>query len=727
MFDQISSVFFDEANELLDNLEGYLLTLETEPQNKEIIGAVFRAMHTIKGSSGMFGFEAIQKFTHEMESAFDMVRNDQVPVTKDLISLTLEARDHIRDMLTNPSSPEQNETSTKIIDALHAYVAQYKNDSFTPESQASLQAGVTVGTQKAAYANGASSSTDASSAGVKPEQTTWRIIFRPSAKIMQNGTSPELLVKELSDMGLSTVVSFTNTLVSLSELNPEECYLSWDIILTTTHSENDIQDVFIFLDADSKITIEKIEITPDASRKIGEILIDRKQVSREELEAIINKQKRLGEMLIESKVVSKDEVRSALAEQSHLKKVTEMQQNTSASSQNSVTGVDASQQTIRVNSEKLDQLIDLVGEMVTFNARLAQLASETQNQQLTSLSELSERLIFGLRDNAMDMRMLPIGSIFTRFRRLVHDLANQLGKNIELETEGAETELDKTVIEKLNDPFIHLIRNSCDHGIEMPEQRAAAGKPAQGIVKLSAKHAGGFVLITISDDGAGLNREAIKAKALERGLIKQTDTPTDEEIDNMIFLPGFSTNKTVTSISGRGVGMDVVRKDIGALGGTVSIESQFGKGSSFILKIPLTLAIIDGMLVKIGDHLFVIPLSNIEECVAYDESADAGTICSHITVRGLYLPCINMHAYFELNTPQPKSRQVVIVSDQDSNIGIVVDSIIGNHQTVIKPIGELYKYIQGISGATILGDGSIALILDILKLSDIVRRLTAEG
>jgi two-component system chemotaxis sensor kinase CheA len=323
--------------------------------------------------------------------------------------------------------------------------------------------------------------------------------------------------------------------------------------------------------------------------------------------------------------------------------------------------------------------------------------------------------------------MLPIGSVFTRFKRLVHDLSNQLGKNIELETEGAETELDKTVIEKLNDPFIHLIRNSCDHGIETPERRAAAGKPAQGIVKLSAKHAGGFVLITIADDGAGLDKDGILAKAIERGLIKTTDEPSDDEIYQMIFLPGFSTNKTVTAISGRGVGMDVVRKDIGALGGTVTIETESGKGSSFILKIPLTLAIIDGMLVKIGEHLFVIPLSNIEECVAYDAAADRGGICSHITMRGMYLPCINMYSYFELTSKPSESRQVVIVNDQDSKVGIVVDMIIGNHQTVIKPIGELYKYIEGISGATILGDGSIALILDILKLSEIVRKLNTGG
>jgi two-component system chemotaxis sensor kinase CheA len=308
----------------------------------------------------------------------------------------------------------------------------------------------------------------------------------------------------------------------------------------------------------------------------------------------------------------------------------------------------------------------------------------------------------------------------------VHDLSNQLGKNMELVTEGAETELDKTVIEKLNDPLIHLIRNSADHGIETPDIRRESGKPEQGIITLSAKHAGAFVLITISDDGAGLDKEGIRNKAVERGLIQASDVLSDQDLYELIFRPGFSTNKTVTSLSGRGVGMDVVRRDIGSLGGTVSVETVPGKGSSFILKIPLTLAIIDGMLVQIGKQQFVIPLTNIDECVELNGETDVDSLCSHITTRGTYLPCINMHRYFELEEPAPENSQVVIVNDNDSKIGIIVDYVVGNHQTVIKPIGELYKYIAGISGSTILGDGSIALILDILKLSQIVRKVDQD-
>lgn len=703
MFEQISSVFFEETNELLDNLEDNILALEADSGNQELIGAVFRAMHTIKGSAGMFGFTNISSFTHELENAFDLVRNGRLPVTGNLVNLTLQARDHIRSMLKTEITPELCSKSETIIKDLHAYITSY-----IPEGQ-EIPPSASNRTVK--------DKETASSSAAVPH--TWRIIFRPSPQIMQNGTRPELLIKELTEMGTATVFAFTDLLVPLSELDPERCYLSWDIILTTGKTENDIQDVFIFLDSDSTVSIEEIDSSAADWKKIGQILIDRGNITREAIEQIIGGQKKIGEILVDHKAVTQSEINSALAEQDHLKKINSQQ----PKSDTAAGTAEAAGQTIRVNSEKLDQLIDLVGEMVTFNARLDEIARKKQLPQLTSLSELSERLVFSLRDTAMEMRMLPIGMIFSRYRRLVHDLANQLGKKMELVTEGADTELDKTVIEKLSDPLVHLIRNAADHGIEMPDIRKTAGKDETGTITLSAKHAGGFVLISISDDGGGLNREAIKNKAIERGLIKCSDELNDQALDELIFLPGFSTNTTVTSVSGRGVGMDVVRKNIASLGGTVTIESIQGKGSQFILTIPLTLAIIDGMLVRIGEQLFVIPLSNVVECMQFENAENTGTLCPHITSRGEYLPCIDMHRYFTMQCTVPKQRQIVIVNDQDSRTGIIVESIIGNHQTVIKPICELYKYNAGISGATILGDGSIALILDILKLSQIIRRL----
>ena len=714
MFDQVSSVFFDEANELLDNLEGYLLTLETEPENQEVISAVFRAMHTIKGSSGMFGFDEISKFTHKMESAFDMVRNGIVPVTPELINLTLQARDHIRSMLGAEITPELQNASQFIIEELNNYVEPFQKK--TEQSQADNPEENLPSPQQITANIGIQQSPTQPAEQTSTVQQTWRISFTPSQTIMQNGTRPELLVRELAQMGTATVVTFYDKIPSLSEIDESLCYLSWDIILTTSKTENDIRDVFIFVDDSSTIKVEKIDNT-GIHKKLGEILISRSLISEEELTKVIDEQKKIGDLLISKDVVSKQQIQSALAEQEHLNKIQQVKEPVQSVQQQTAN------QTIRVSSQKLDMLVDLVGELVTFNARLSSIADEIKNSNLSTLSELGENLIFSLRDTSMDMRMLPIGTIFSRFRRLVHDLASQLGKNIELITEGAETELDKNVIEKLNDPLVHLIRNSCDHGIENPEKRALAGKNATGIVKLSAKHAGAFVLITISDDGNGLDRDAIFNKAVERGLIKATDELTDQQIYEMIFQPGFSTNKTVTSVSGRGVGMDVVKRDIDSLGGSVALETQKGKGSSFILKIPLTLAIIEGMLVQICNNKYVIPVSSVEECIEYEPTEETDFLCSHIIARDEYLPCINMRKYFELSGTPPQEQQVVVVNDQSSKIGIIVDSILGNHQTVIKPIGKLFKKIQGLSGSTILGDGSVALILDIFKLSDIIRKM----
>ncbi len=711
MLDQINEVFFEEANELLESLEGHLLSLEENPDNKEIISAVFRIMHTIKGSAGMFGFDAISKFTHEVENTFDAVRNGVAPVTPELISLTLKSRDHILDMLGGADSDETKAESETLINEFKELMKPYRDGGAKPAEV----------TQEQKQEEGKQENP---SAKEEKEATTWRISFTPSPTILCNGTRPSLMVHELAEMGMATIILFCKNIPPLSQIDSTSCYLSWDIILTTTHTKEEIQDVFIFLDESSIVKVEKINIDEDENHKIGEILLDRKSLSHDDLNEILTQQKPkpLGQLLVEKNIISSENLQSALAEQTHLKKVaTEKKQSSSAQQSQS------QHSSIRVSSEKLDLLINLVGEMVTFNSRLEQISKQMNIPALITLSEQSDRYILSLRDTAMDMRMLPIGTIFTRFRRLVHDLAADLHKNIELVTEGAETEIDKTVIEKLNDPLIHMIRNSVDHGIESPEERIAAGKNPQGTVTLSARHAGAFVLITISDDGKGLNKEKIYEKAIERGLVQPGTNPTDSEIYEMIFLPGFSTAEKVSSVSGRGVGMDVVKRDIAALSGSVSIESRPGQGTDFILKIPLTLAIIEGMMVQIGSGKYIIPLANIAECIEFKpEHDESDRICSHINARGEFLPYINMRKWFDISDePMPSSQQVVIVHDQDSKMGIVVDKVIGNHQTVIKPLGELYKNIEGLSGATILGDSSVALILDVFKLSNVIRRTQA--
>lgn len=698
MLEQISSVFLDEASELLENLEEQLLTLESNPTDMETIGAVFRAMHTIKGSSAMFGFNAVSEFTHEVESAMDQVRNGIVPVTNELIDLMLKARDHIRDMLDAGSdiTEEINQASQSLIKSFKGFVT--RNGGATPED----------------IINAANSAPPPESLNTQKDEgpaSTYRIKFRPSRTVLQNGTRPELLVKELTEMGAATVVAFYDELPALSSIDSELCYFSWDIMLTTGKTENDINDVFIFLDTDSKISVEKVELNPDANYRIGDILVYRNEVSQKQIESVISEHKQLGQILVEKQMVSQQQIKSALAEQQHLKSLND-------GNASSV----AAQTSIRVSSEKLDTLVDLIGELVTFNARLEQLAIEKNIPILKNLSEQCGRLAVSLRDTSMEIRMLPIGTLFTRFRRTVRDLAEQLGKEIDLVIEGAETELDKTVIEKLNDPLLHLIRNSVDHGVELPLERVAKGKNGKGTVTLSAKHQGGVVIITISDDGKGLDKKAIRTKGIEKGLISETDELTESEIFHLIFQPGFSTAKKVSNVSGRGVGLDVVKKDVLSLGGSVSIESAPDKGTSFILKIPLTLAIIDGMLTQIGGTKYIIPLNAISECLFYSEPAKKSPdpMFPATEVHGKDIPCIDLRKFFKIPEPHNPKMEVVAINTQDGIIGIIVDKILGNHQTVIKPLGKLYQNCLGIGNSTILGDGSVALILDVYKLADLV-------
>lgn len=738
--DKMADIFLDEATDLLEKLEDHLLKLEQDPDDMDTVGAVFRTMHTIKGSAGMFGFNAVSRFTHQAENTFDEVRNGRVVITSDLITLTLKARDHIKNMLSEPGNNELTEITENLISQFQVYLLDNAVDNKQVEKQIQTQTNTTPDTDNASEKIETSSATTVSKDGeneiisfnanisqlpsekqdeIKPEEqeieeTTYRISFEPDMDVFLNGTKPHSLIAELADMGDISIIPYYSSIPSLRDIDPIKCYISWDIILTTKKSVDDIKDVFMFLDTSSKIEVKKLGVPNQDNptpKKLGEILVEKNLVTQDDINAAIGNQKPLGQLLTEKKLVSVEAVQAALAEQKHVK------------NQNEKKTQEQNSQTIKVNPIKLDKLIDLVGELVTFNARLTQLSSGLHSPHLSTLSEQGERLILELRDTTMDMRMLPIGTIFSRFRRLVRDLASETQKSIELITEGAETELDKTVIEKLNDPLVHLIRNSVDHGIEKPEVREANGKNPQGKVTLRAQHAGAFVLITIEDDGAGLDLEKIRKKAIDKGLISPNDELTDNQTADLIFMPGFSTAEKVTSISGRGVGMDVVKRDIATLGGSVSISTNKGTGTKFTLKIPLTLAIIEGILVQVGENSFVLPLSNVVECLKFQTSLPTSKFCSTAKIREDMLPFIDLRNFFNITTERPAQQQIVIVTDQDSRIGIVIDKVIGNYQTVIKPLGKLYKNVQGISGATILGDGSVALILDIYKLSDIVGKI----
>lgn len=685
MTDPNRQAFIEEAAELLAELERSLLELEEKPEDAELIGRVFRALHTIKGSGAMFGFNAVSAFTHQLETVFDEVREGRSTVTPDLIGITLAARDHIGALLEGPAdgTPELEQTSASILGRLERPAAAADADP-EPEIPAPPPA-----------------EPDAA------EERTWRIRFDPHADIFLSGTNPIPLLRELRELGELSLIAHLDRIPQLGDFNPDECYTHWDAILTTTADENAIRDVFIFVEDRARIDVQPISEADHARRlRVGEILVARGDVAAEDAEKLLAHRPLAGEVLVEAGVVTKDRVAAALLEQQHIDAVHKKRQKSEAAS------------TLRVPAAKLDALVNIVGELVTVQARLSSYALESQDAEINFIAEEVERLAEMLRESTMSVRMLPIGETFSRFKRLVRDLASDLGKKVDLVTEGNDTELDKTVIEQLNDPLVHLIRNSVDHGIEGPERRIELGKPSTGTIRLSACHSGAFVHIRVSDDGAGMNRDAIRARAVERGMIASDAVLTDEEIFALTLQPGFSTAERVTSVSGRGVGMDVVRRSLDALRGALSITSSPGSGTEITLRIPLTLAIIDGLLVKVGDAFFVVPLSNISECIEMEQRAESGERHSLVNVRGELVPFITLRERFAIPGDPPPIEQVIVAETHGGRYGFVVDRVVGDHHTVIKKLGGLSRQVEELSGATILGDGTVALILDVDKIAD---------
>ena len=679
MKDNYREVFKEEAGELLAELESSLLDLEETPQDIETIGRVFRALHTIKGSGAMFGFDDIAAFTHEVETVFDLVRNGKERVTKELVDLTLSAKDIIRSMLEDPDGAESHskERAEEIVAGLKGMV---QHTAPVVEAEPEPQ---------------------------EAEVVTYRIGLRPHRNIFKTGANPILLLNELRSLGTCRVVALLDGIPDLDTLDPEDCYTAFDIVLSTDAGINAIKDVFIFVEDDCDLTIEAVadENFLGEEKKLGEILVERGDLSKEDLTKALTDQKKLGELLVHAGMVDSARVESALAEQQQVRQVKRKKEDEEAAS------------SVRVPAQRLDTLVDLVGELVTVQARLTQTVASMHHPELLSIAEEVERLTGELRDNTMSIRMLPIGTTFKKFKRLVRDLSDELGKEVALITEGAETELDKTVIERLNDPLVHLIRNSIDHGVEKPGVREAAGKPRQGTVRLAACHSGANVLIRITDDGAGLDPESLRAKAIERNLISPDAELTEKETFALIFAPGFSTAKEITSVSGRGVGMDVVRRSIDALRGSIEISSEKGTGTTITLKLPLTLAIIDGLLVKVGEGHYVLPLSTVEECVELSREEVFNSNGRHITyLRGEIVPYVPLRDSFAIFGDPPDIEQIVITEVAGSKVGFVVDKVIGQYQTVIKNLGRIYRGVKEISGATILGDGTVALILDINQI-----------
>ena len=657
--------FREEARDILVDLESCLLELNENRGDPGLVARVFRALHTIKGSGAMFGFEDLAAFTHNLENAYDEVRKGRMAVTAELVDLTLGALDQIRAMVHEGAGDAAADPTlcSEILEKVRKLAAL----PLQPEN-----------VQPAAR----------SAAGPAGPERAWRIAFAPGADLMRHGADPLLLLRELRGMGQLTVAACLDALPPLAALDPERCYVRWEMVLRTTAGEDAIRDVFIFVEDSCELVLEPAaEIRDIAAGSPGKEAAPRACAADAVARGLQEGRKNSGRRSYD-------------------------QPDTSSS--------------LRVPAARLDQLVDLVGELVTVQARLSELAARSQDGEVLAVSEEIERLSSALRENSMNLRMLPIRATFERFRRLVHDLARDLGKNVELTIEGADTELDKTVIDQLSDPLMHLIRNSMDHGVESPEVRAASGKRETARIHLSARHSGASVLIGVADDGAGIDAEAVRARAVERGLARPDAPLTEAEIYSFLFEPGFSTAREVTDLSGRGVGMDVVRRRVEGLRGSIDIASRRGAGTTVTLRLPLTLAIIDGLLVTLGDAFFVLPLASTLECIELTREEAEQAHGRHVAnVRGEIVPYIRLRQYFSVGTPPPEREQIMIVESDDARCGLVVDQVLGDCQTVIRSLGRLYRNMQIISGATILGNGTVALILDPQRLvQEVIRAQT---
>ena len=659
-------VFLQEADDLLAQIEEAALALLQPGAPAELINQLFRAFHTIKGSGGMCGLEKVAGFTHHIETLLDKVRGGSVPVSPQLGELVLEARDHLKAIIgaEQGGEPVDSATGEKLIARLEAFSGAAVTD---------------------APAQPAPSAQTESTEG--PEEHTWKIDFRPSPDLFACGGNPALLFRDLRALGECEITAHTDDVPPLNEIQPSICYFRWTATLKSFCDSNAIQDVFLFVEDGSEIKIELVENAGPRNPAADPSL----ETSHQALAAPEQRQSETpGDKAQPQPQKSTSEgVRKALAKES----------------------------TVRVPAGRLDRLVNLVGELVMNQSRLTQAALQSGAPELANPVQEIERLVAELRDGVLGIRMLPIGMIFGRFRRLAHDLAAELGKDVELVTEGADTELDKSILDQLPDPLVHLLRNCVDHGIEPPEDRIAAGKPGRGTIRLTAAHTGSDVVVSIEDDGRGINRAALRAKAVEKQLIAPDASLSDKELLSLILLPGFSTAREITNVSGRGVGMDAVKRQIDTLRGSIAISSQQGKGTKISLSLPLTLAIIDGLLVQVGSEQFIVHMASVTENIEIDRSERMSKNGRNVTtVRGDLISYIDLRQLFHIESEAPPIEKIVIVQHEEQRVGLVVDRVLGTHQTVLQSLGRFFRKIDVVSGATIMGDGRVALIVDVAAI-----------
>ncbi len=717
------NVYFVESRELLGSMEMSLLALEKDSRDEDSINSVFRAAHTIKGNSGMFGFGRIGDFTHVLENLLVAVRGGSVAINTDMTGLFLECHDFIHRLLDHyeseeelPLDPETEEQFKRLLSRLDFFIPlseKHEKDNI-PKDKVSADALPNC------------------EDGIHVCNDCWHISLRPGKNVFKDGLDPYSFISYLGEKGeIRNFKTIYDSMPFGDQMAADLCYLGFEMDFKSGLSKKEIEDIFDFLSADCEIRIlppntsiddyvRLLDELPEKPMKIGDMLREIGSLTESEVKKALELQAEhsamkdkgpedllVGSILVEEKMVQKYILEAALARQENIKKRDEM-----------------GNKFIRIDAEKLDHLINLIGELVITGSNVKQITESEDKIGIAKAVTDMSKLIEEIRDSTMGIRMVPIGETFSRFERVVRDLSRERGKSIELKIVGGETELDKTLIDKLSDPLIHLIRNSVDHGIGIPAERIKAGKPGTGTITLNAFHETGSIVIEVSDDGSGLDRDGILNKAIEQGLARPDQSFTDEELYQFIFHPGFSTAKEVTNISGRGVGMDVVKKNIESLRGNVFLESEKGTGTVVRIHLPLTLAIIDGFMVKIAGSFYVLPLDMVTECTdIYKQELDSKEGGNYINLRGEVLPFMRMREFFRESDGEPEKDKVVVVEYSRKKIGLVVDDLIGEFQTVIKPMGKIFSKLQWLSGSTILGTGEVAYILDVPKLIKNAREL----
>lgn len=692
-------VFMDEARDLIADMEAILLRMDAGTSSGDDMHALFRCAHTIKGSAGMFGLEEVVRFTHVVESVLNRLRMGEISFSPELTSLLLESQDHIAGLIAAAASGSAADS--------------LRSDAIIPQLDAWLDSKTT---QQVHGPVSHPNETELSADGGGILSDYWHISLRFKPEVLTDGMDPLKFINYLNHFGqIVHVETISDLLPPLTEVDPERLYLGFEVALASTASKHEIENVFEFYGDNATITIlpphskiseylDLIGSMKQESPLLGEILVACGTLTRNELERALQAQRhaegepipRLGDLLVESGVVSPAVVGAAVEKQQRDK---EVRNNESKS--------------LKVQADRLDALIDRVGELVIASSGNQVHAVKTAQPAMLEAASQLLALVEDIRDMALRLRMVAIGEVFSRFPRVVRDVSRELGKEIELQISGADAELDKSMVDKIADPLMHLLRNSMDHGIEPAAVREAQGKPAQGTVSLNAYHESGLIVIEVADDGAGLDLDKIRRKAIEKGIISESDHLTPSEIQQLILAPGFSTAERLTNLSGRGVGMDVVKSNVEALRGTLDIQSEFGRGTTMRLCLPLTLAIIDGFHVGIGDSHFIVPLDMVVECVELPEGLDN---VDYMEQRGVALPFVRLRELFGANGPAHPRPRVVIVRFAGKRIGLVVDRIYGKYQTVIKPLGPLFRHVPCVTGSTILGDGEVALIMDINQL-----------